>query len=484
MNTLLSLFTGLINNNAFLIWLIIVLSIYVFYIIPKNKKYINKIKSNQSISNAELETMMDYFDYVPNLCITLGIFGTFFGLVYGLGSITNKNSTEELQKNIQILIGSISTAFVTSLIGIVASYFSKLYYSKYSKIISERFNSKNEDDQKSILQTLIDIKTEIISINKNPFSKLSEKLDREIKSFIQNLYQSSSNVIQDFVIKFDHLNNILENSNKSISSSFEVLKDYKTFLDGETATLKSHINEFSKISDGLIEANNQLIKNIESNRENILSFSSTINETKENLFKIRELSEKLFNYIDNSSNYLSSFNDKMNSLFESSNKNINQFAENTTFMFNNIEQRLNTFLEFNENKFQNLFNNSQQIIEILSNFSNKLKEEFLNSFNEFQNILQNNIYSINNNLEQILNSTDGIISNLPSQLNKNLTESFFSLDKHMQLILENFKIIADSIDQKIESFKEFINLYNKVINSDEDENYDDNSSEINQPIEF
>ncbi|PSU24472.1 hypothetical protein CTM97_00570 [Photobacterium phosphoreum] len=59
----------------------------------------------------------DFVQYAPTLLTTLGIFGTFFGIVLGLLDFNQAN----IEESIPPLLAGLKTAFITSLIGIFAS---------------------------------------------------------------------------------------------------------------------------------------------------------------------------------------------------------------------------------------------------------------------------------------------------------------------------------------------------------------------------
>jgi hypothetical protein len=67
-------------------------------------------------------------DALPGIFITLGIFGTFLGLVIGLGDIKLDQGVGNLNKSISNLISGLSMAFITSLFGIILSIIFSVFY--------------------------------------------------------------------------------------------------------------------------------------------------------------------------------------------------------------------------------------------------------------------------------------------------------------------------------------------------------------------
>lgn len=86
------------NITAFFVWLIIVAFVVAIICYRADK-------------------MRGFAHYAPNLLTSLGILGTFVGIVIGLMSF----NPEEIDSSIANLLGGLETAFMTSLVGMAAA---------------------------------------------------------------------------------------------------------------------------------------------------------------------------------------------------------------------------------------------------------------------------------------------------------------------------------------------------------------------------
>ena len=71
---------------------------------------LNKLQSYNSVVEA-----------IPNSLVGIGILGTFLGLSIGVMGLKDQSSAEAIKEGVQSLLGSMSTAFVTSVLGMFFS---------------------------------------------------------------------------------------------------------------------------------------------------------------------------------------------------------------------------------------------------------------------------------------------------------------------------------------------------------------------------
>ena len=115
-------------------------------VIPERRKVVYKTDES-SLFFSEDRLLGQYLNLrfwnsVPALLVGLGILGTFVGLVWGLIPFSGINfeRTEEIRKGIEKLLSGVSTAFVTSVWGMLVSLLfngvEKLYIGKISREIA------------------------------------------------------------------------------------------------------------------------------------------------------------------------------------------------------------------------------------------------------------------------------------------------------------------------------------------------------------
>lgn len=88
--------------------------------------YINEDTVVFAASNVQLAEM------IPGIMVSLGILGTFLGLVTGLSGLSLMDNTDEMLAAIQQLMSGMSTAFLTSIFGVIASLIFNLLNRHYT----------------------------------------------------------------------------------------------------------------------------------------------------------------------------------------------------------------------------------------------------------------------------------------------------------------------------------------------------------------
>lgn len=78
-----------------------------------------------AVINSKLGKANEFVSYAPNLFTSLGIFGTFAGIVVGLMAF----DANDIDGSVQGLLNGLKTAFITSIIGIFTSILYKLLHS-------------------------------------------------------------------------------------------------------------------------------------------------------------------------------------------------------------------------------------------------------------------------------------------------------------------------------------------------------------------
>ena len=76
-----------------------------------------------------------YAESLPGVMTSLGILGTFYGLITGIGQIATGGSVTEMTSSIAVLIDGMKTAFATSIIGVIGAVSFQLIW-RYSVSIT------------------------------------------------------------------------------------------------------------------------------------------------------------------------------------------------------------------------------------------------------------------------------------------------------------------------------------------------------------
>ena len=209
-------------NNIFLYVLLLLLGL-AFYLKAKDK--------HASFTN-----------YTPTLLTSLGILGTFLGIVSGLLGFDTNN----IEDSIGPLLGGLKTAFLTSLMGMSASIFYKLVVSsgllsrnreqvvaeddvgavevfnvmseqlKVLKTLEEKTAARHEDVFKSaeILRDDVASIKENISSQSDSFTQFQSELWSQLENFAELLSKSATEQV------IEALNNVIADFNNKLSEQF------------------------------------------------------------------------------------------------------------------------------------------------------------------------------------------------------------------------------------------------------------------------
>ena len=112
--------------------------------------------------NSKLGRANEFVSYAPNLLTSLGIFGTFAGIVVGLMAF----DANDIDGSVQGLLNGLKTAFITSIIGIAASIFYKLLHLTSWIRPSNQASAVSSATPEDILSAIRDQKTSIDSLIK------------------------------------------------------------------------------------------------------------------------------------------------------------------------------------------------------------------------------------------------------------------------------------------------------------------------------
>ncbi|WP_214495002.1 MotA/TolQ/ExbB proton channel family protein, partial [Thermosipho sp. 1244] len=114
---------------------------------------------NNDLSDHEMKEIYDFLDFYPNFFITLGILGTFLGIVVGITNLRFENE-ETLKLGINGLLSSMRTAFISSIAGIIFSitshFMNKKLFIELAKL-EEKKKNRFLDEIRTISKELKEI---------------------------------------------------------------------------------------------------------------------------------------------------------------------------------------------------------------------------------------------------------------------------------------------------------------------------------------
>ncbi len=378
------------NNylSLYIFFIILVLSIIIFYIIIR--KYKKEFINNSNITKSRLEFFLDFFEFVPNFFISLGILGTFLGITIGLNGLVF-DTAEHLKNNISKLLSSMELAFISSLFGIICSLISKWLINPFYFKITDKINQIEDEQHYQLIVSIKNIKEEISFLGQSSFSEVAQNLNNGVSNFVENLTQNTSPIIENFLINFSKINSILENSIKTIDDSFLLIRQYKDSVEDNQKKLKEQFNEITNLSENIKSFTNDLQNTLKSNielitkQENIVqNFYDKIESTNSIIDKYTILAEKTTNLIESSSNTISILSNKVDNFID----NLNEIAINYPNILkrnlNNSFSDLDSHISNIISSFRTISNNISESIEIFNLSLQQLKELKNNLISESQ----------------------------------------------------------------------------------------------------
>lgn len=308
--------------------------------------------------------------YIASLAVTIGIFGTFFGVFVGLLGF----DASEMEASVPKLINGLRTAFATSLAGLFTNLVIRMYPSFYFGAKDEEDSSKSDEIGEQMVETLNRMANSISGDGESTMvtqlqkirTTNSDGLDKMNKSFedfaekmvadnTQSLINALTQVMEDFNTKInEQFGENFKQLNEGVGAMLEWQKEYKEHVETLTSQFTKVGTSIEKIDEALkssskshetIFETNELLKDI------ITDFSTTVKSFAE----IGDKAKDAFPIIE----------DNMNKLTETSNKFIRDSLGDIETNYDNYSQTQNKLMEsYNSNIEKMITDNGERIKEL------------------------------------------------------------------------------------------------------------------------
>lgn len=469
-------------------------------------------------------------DYIPQLLLAIGIFGTFFGLVLGLSGL-DLSAGDNTQLN--NLINGTKISFLTSLYGmyfsIAISSLMNFHIGDYEENILKIKNNLNRVFKQALAEkSLIKIEKELGMI-KSVSSVMSEKLGeirginkgmsvaigQELISVIQSynetnekymaavtkivkanlsgLAESVSSLFEEkmqrifseeFVSKFENLNrNTLEiaiNNNRNIEEYKNEIAKISNSISTTNETLTSFCNgalrNYETVVEKYDERFNSILNLIDNSKQNYQEFLTLLKESS-NVLKV---SNKYISKTDDTFKLINKFLEQENSLVS--------FWEQNKEIVSNLNQNLENFFDKYQNGLNNLNIASSNHLEEVQKSVVKVQAELTNNMNEFSVKYGNNLISLNektsDNFEKIYSKLGGVYEELRNKiddftvkyennlakLNQEYDNNLVLVNNQVETLFKNYDSNLSSIVLNFNNMIENLKITLKDINNDKIEN--------------
>lgn len=406
----------------------------------KTTTHADEIYYNSSIARV-LDINLKHINSAPGVISGLGILGTFIGLTIGIHFFNSDNS-EAIMNSIQSLLGGMSVAFATSIVGMI---FSSLYIGIQKKILND-FNKvisfwcnklderyyisevdilrvENTKYQKTLIKQFVDINT----TNKKLTESLTENLEKLGKQLTDN--QKS---LMEALMAYDtegeqiRLGDMLQNLYEESEKQSQALESFTTDLSNE---LNSSLG---KTMDGSIVP---LIRDLE-NAHNVMnnkleSLSSSIKSPATDM-----VSEVISELKSSMKQITSEFKDSISTDTVSQ---MNSLAENLS----KSSDVLNTIPLTMQMMSDNVSQNFSNVKNVISQLQSSMEEQQNNMIEKSRSINEAMSVDMKTKLDEIMLTISGTVSKLNDQQN-NLIEGQGRSTREIERLLTSFD---DSINK-------------------------------------
>ena len=312
---------------------------------------------------------------IANTASTMGVLGTFVGIFFGLQSFDPSN----IQDSIPPLLEGLKTAFITSIVGMVASMLVKIFY-KEPVSESDSLPIVVEDEKSlTILSNLVNIANEIKRLTFTSIEKteslvngsntklelvgrtIGENLN-SVGSIIDKTIRDSTTDIEIRIEKFGEI--VAEQSSKELISAIQkVMEDFNAKINDQLGQSFQDLTESCKLLNQWQQQHVHLLREIE------------------------ESSNKLLDNFDNASILLDNFSES-EELFFNNHKRILEFLEITQKSidtiqrvgdnFRNVMPAIELRMDENTQKFSDIITGidatSGQFIQTYSNMAKQMND--------------------------------------------------------------------------------------------------------------
>ena len=450
----------------------ICLTIMFVWFIYANKKFKNYVVKNP------------FGDYEqPRTASVLGVLGTFIGVAIGL--LNFDPSPDEMQKSVINLLGGMTTAFFTSIVGMSIS----LYFRNYQANVQKKFFSQNpiksdanisdliqylqaSDKEKFILleklaSSLIDdgdstiigqmkiIKSDIRDEFKNLEKILQANNDTvilELKNFGKMLAENNSKLlvealnetVKDFNNKLtEQFGENFKQLNIAVGKLLEWQENYKVTLEVVTQNLQLTFEGIDAVKNSLVEIEKSAEAMTESSQQIqnlIITADFYENELKQVLQEIQILGKNSSAAVSEITNFVQTLCEETKTYTEQATQDVNA---HTNLMTDNLNEKLQATLIKTNN-----------MTATINNFGNTALNKISNTTAETINSMQQMSVELRRESFKITADTAKKLDEMMRSNDRNFKESLETLGKAMIQISKKFATDYEPLAEELRKIVE------------------------------
>ncbi len=375
--------------------------------------------------------------HTPNLLTSLGILGTFVGIVIGLLYF----DPTHIDESIELLLSGLQTAFITSLAGMAASIAYKLLGTtllfKENRATDEIIDVEAQD----ILRAIVNQGQHLVQLKKAISSDNDSSLTAQMKLFRSDVNDNNKHQQQSFK-KFS------EELWKSLNEFSKM--QAKSATEQIIQALKAVITDFNK---NLTEQFGENFKALDESVKKLVDWQSTYSTQLEDMIKQFSHGVKAISDIEASVANIH----KDTQAIPDTMSNLSTIIEVNQHQINALELHLGAFKDIKElavKAIPDLHDHIQTTVEKIALSSQKASDGYNILLTNTQNVQKNFTSSIDMIQNQITQTITQLLQKQVNEMNKSFTAMEIQVEKSVEItgeaVNKHLKMIDDSMSQEIQ----------------------------------
>jgi ferric iron reductase protein FhuF len=383
----------------------------------------------------------------PQICMGIGILGTFTGLTVGLmnlhGSFTN---SDILLQKVEGLLQGMNLAFITSLIGMLTSIIGSIYINKIKSAVKEDFLA---------IYSHIRSKIDCVDPMEYYFStkETAKESDAEIDYRIIDLVKNNLDVNIDTAKATTAMNTDLATSiTRGFSEAINpTLQNLNESIDGFVSDNKNGAQDaigriIQNLEQSMMEMVGQFKDMISEDTKNELeAMANMLSESGQYFVKIPEVLETILTQIEDQQN-------QQKVHYKEINTNLDSSLENFNWEINRYNQSIQKFDET-----QNLFGNTLNQFDQFLRHEQDSHERIERTFSTFGSTMDEQSSTMQRTLEKMgsfmqeLNTLGGDMDNIFRALHSNVSQYEQEVGGSLNTYLDGYSKAIDEFTNRMET---------------------------------
>lgn len=384
-----------------------------------------------------------YTQYVPTLLTTLGILGTFFGIVAGLLGFDVK----DIDGSIGGLLAGMKTAFTTSLVGMCLSVFYKILVSfsllapknevavdedqlgvveLYTvmteqrdgiRALTEAIGSGDESSLMGQTKLLRSDMNDSLKDSRKEFEQFQERLWIKLQDFADMLSKSATETV------IEALNQVIRDFNQNLTEQFG--ENFKQLNEGVHKLVEWQENYEVQLGE-MSDQYSQGVTAITDTQAAVANISENTSLIPESMERLSEVIATNQHQIDELGRHLQAFSDVRDKAVEA----VPQLDARIEMTLTGVEDASNKLAE-------GLAEATTQVVSTINNGT----EQFIDGVNKSNAALMESSQAVAKDSDQIKT----LFQDATSDINNSFRDMANNMDKHTKEVAESLKASGDAL---------------------------------------